>query len=71
MLCGHTHGGQVVLPSALGGARFAPVRDKRYVAGLHPWEDGRLIYTSRGVGSLAGIRFRCRPEVTVLDGLAG
>ncbi|MDZ4800034.1 MAG: phosphodiesterase YaeI [Bryobacteraceae bacterium] len=65
MLCGHTHGGQVVLP--VGGARFAPVRDKRYVAGLHPWNDGRLIYTSRGVGSLGGVRFRCRPEVTILD----
>lgn len=67
MLCGHTHGGQVILPEVLGGARFAPVRDKRYVAGLHPWQDGRLIYTSRGVGSLGGVRFNCPPEVTVLD----
>jgi predicted MPP superfamily phosphohydrolase len=65
MLCGHTHGGQVILP--IGGARFAPVRDKRYVSGLHPWHDGRLIYTSRGVGNLGGIRFNCRPEVTILD----
>jgi uncharacterized protein len=64
MLCGHTHGGQVRLP--LLGTPFAPVRDRRYVAGLHPW-DGRQLYITRGVGNLHGVRFNCRPEVSVLD----
>lgn len=63
MLSGHTHGGQVILP--LDGPRFAPVADKRYVAGLAPW-GSRQIHVSRGVGNLGGVRFRCRPEVNLL-----
>jgi predicted MPP superfamily phosphohydrolase len=64
MLCGHTHGGQVVIP--LLGAPIVPVRDRRYVAGLNRWV-GRWVYTTRGVGSLYGIRFNCRPEVSILS----
>ncbi|NWF83517.1 MAG: phosphodiesterase YaeI [Bryobacteraceae bacterium] len=64
MLSGHTHGGQVVLPAV--GPYYAPVKDKRFIAGLKRW-DGRHIYVSRGVGSLAHVRFMCRPEVTILD----
>ncbi len=64
MLCGHTHGGQVMIP--FEGPRYAPVEDRRYVSGLNPY-DGRWIYTSRGVGSLGSVRFQCRPEVTVLE----
>ncbi len=64
MLSGHTHGGQVVLP--LVGARFVPVRDKRFIAGLKPWK-GRQLYITRGVGNIDGVRVNCRPEVTVLD----
>jgi uncharacterized protein len=63
MLCGHTHGGQVMIP--FEGPRYAPIDDKRYVAGLNDY-NGRPIYTSRGVGSLGSVRFRCRPEVTLL-----
>jgi predicted MPP superfamily phosphohydrolase len=63
MLSGHTHGGQVIIP--FDGPRFAPVQDKRYVAGLGAW-GSRQIHVSRGVGSIAGIRFRCRPEVNLL-----
>ena len=63
MLSGHTHGGQVVLPWI--GPPFVPVEDRRFTAGLHPWE-GRWIYTTRGVGSILGIRIHCRPEVTLL-----
>ena len=40
--------------------------DKRIAAGLTAWGQ-RRIYVSRGVGTLFGVRFRCRPEVTVLD----
>src|SRR6202049_2048138 len=64
MLSGHTHGGQVLVP--LVGTRFIPVQDKRFIAGLKGW-NGRQVYISRGVGSLAGVRFNCRPEVTVLQ----
>jgi uncharacterized protein len=67
MLSGHTHGGQVVLP--ILGARFVPVRDKGYIAGLKPW-NGRQVFVTRGVGSIHGVRVNCRPEVSILD-LAG
>lgn len=63
MLCGHTHGGQLRLP--LIGAPYAPVRDKRYIHGLHSWEN-RWLHITSGVGNLHGVRFNCRPEVTVL-----
>ncbi len=62
-LCGHTHGGQLRLPWL--GTPFAPVRDHRYVAGLNRWRD-RWIFTTRGVGNLHGVRFNCRPEVSLL-----
>jgi uncharacterized protein len=64
MLSGHTHGGQVVLP--LIGPPFVPVQDKGYVAGLKAW-NSRWVYITRGVGNLLGLRFNCRPEVTILD----
>jgi predicted MPP superfamily phosphohydrolase len=64
MLSGHTHGGQVILP--LYGPPIIPVRDARYLAGLKPW-GSRQIHVSRGVGNLMGVRFGCRPEVSVLD----
>jgi predicted MPP superfamily phosphohydrolase len=63
MLCGHTHGGQCDLMFL--GTPFAPVRDKRFVKGLHRWED-RWIHTTRGVGNLHGLRINCRPEVSLL-----
>ena len=63
MLSGHTHGGQVVVP--LVGARFVPIQDKRFIAGLKEW-NGRKVYVSRGIGSIGGFRVNCRPEVTLL-----
>jgi predicted MPP superfamily phosphohydrolase len=63
LVCGHTHGGQFYLP--LMGTPFAPVRDKRFVKGLHRWE-GRWIHITKGVGNLLGVRFNCRPEVSLL-----
>jgi uncharacterized protein len=64
MLAGHTHGGQVVMPVL--DYSPAPVKDKRYIKGLKPWKD-RQIYVSAGVGNLDGVRFNCRPQVSVLD----
>lgn len=64
MLCGHTHGGQVFLPGL--GAPLAPVKDKRYVRGLHQLGD-RWLHISKGVGNLHGFRLNCRPEVSLLN----
>jgi predicted MPP superfamily phosphohydrolase len=63
MLSGHTHGGQVIVTH--DGARYAPVADKRYVAGLKAW-GSRQIHVTRGIGNVGGVRFRCRPEVSTL-----
>lgn len=63
LLCGHTHGGQLCLP--LLGTPFAPVRDPRYVIGLHEWS-GRPLYVTAGVGNVHGLRLNCPPEVSLL-----
>jgi uncharacterized protein len=63
LLCGHTHGGQVVLPVI--GPVVSPVTDRRFMRGLHTWR-GRRIHVTRGVGSILGFRFNCRPEVSLL-----
>jgi hypothetical protein len=63
LLCGHTHGGQVVLPWL--GAPWAPVRDKRFLAGMYCW-DNRWIHITRGVGNVHGLRFNCPPEVSLI-----
>jgi predicted MPP superfamily phosphohydrolase len=65
MFSGHTHGGQVVVPF-VGLRPFLPVVDRRFVEGLYKWE-GRYIHITRGVGSLYGIRFNCRPEISIMD----
>ncbi len=64
MLSGHTHGGQLRVPW-LGATPFAPVRDQRFVEGLHGWND-RWIHTTKGVGSVYGVRINCPPEVSFL-----
>jgi predicted MPP superfamily phosphohydrolase len=63
-LCGHTHGGQIVLPVL--GPVAAQVVDRRFVAGMQQVLDNRLVYTSRGLG-VVGLPFRinCPAEVTV------
>ena len=65
MLCGHTHGGQFKVPF-FNWTPFAPVRDHSMVEGLHSWK-GRQIHISRGVGNIWGLRFNCRPEVSLLE----
>jgi len=63
MLCGHTHGGQVMVP--FYGPPVVPILDKRYAAGLNAFER-RWIYTTRGVGNILGFRANCRPEISLL-----
>ena len=64
MLCGHTHGGQIRIPFV--GSPFLPISDRRFAMGLHRWQN-HWIYVTKGVGNLHGVRFNCRPEVTVLE----
>jgi uncharacterized protein len=64
MLSGHTHGGQLRVPW-LGATPFAPVRDKRFVEGLHAW-DGRWIHVTKGIGTVFGLRINCPPEISCL-----
>ena len=64
-ICGHTHGGQIVLPAL--GPIAAQVTDRRFVSGMcHVGE--KLVYTSRGLG-VVGLPFRlnCPAEVTVFS----
>jgi predicted MPP superfamily phosphohydrolase len=64
MLSGHTHGGQLSLPFV--GEPFAPIRDRRFVRGLHRWEN-RWLHITAGIGALHTARFNCRPEVSLLS----
>ncbi|MFN4896610.1 MAG: metallophosphoesterase [Pseudomonadota bacterium] len=62
-LCGHTHGGQVVLP--IVGPIAAQVVDTRFVSGLCHVGDS-VVYTSRGLGVVGlPFRFNCPAEVTI------
>lgn len=63
MLCGHTHGGQVIVP--FYGPPIVPIIDTRYAVGLNRYQS-RWIHTTRGVGNIRGIRFNCRPELSML-----
>lgn len=63
MLSGHTHGGQFWLP--LIGAPFNPVIDKRFLAGMYYWQSHQ-IHITKGVGNVYGLRFNCRPEISLL-----
>lgn len=64
VLCGHTHGGQVVLAN-FGNINlsFAGIVSK-YISGLYESGNSKM-YISRGIGSVAlPIRFNCKPEIT-------
>ena len=62
LLAGHTHGGQVCLPT---GPIYLPAGTGRYAAGAFDTTAGHL-YVSRGVGT-TGIpaRFFCPPELPI------
>jgi predicted MPP superfamily phosphohydrolase len=64
LLSGHTHGGQLRVPW-IGATPFAPVRDQRFVAGLHRWNE-RWIHVTKGIGSVFGMRINCPPEISCL-----
>jgi len=63
-LAGHSHGGQVRLP-IIGPVRV-PRGVGRYDLGLYETQNGPL-YVNPGIGTwLFPLRFRCRPEITVV-----
>jgi len=65
MLAGHSHGGQVRLPF-IGAPKLAFAVDE-YELGLFRTKNGPL-YVNPGIGWFATpIRFRCRPEITVIE----
>ncbi|UCG32537.1 MAG: metallophosphoesterase [Phycisphaerales bacterium] len=66
LLCGHTHGGQIRLPGV--GPLITETRlvGPRFAAGLCRYRD-MPVYVNRGIGwTRMPIRFRCRPEISVL-----
>lgn len=65
MLTGHTHGGQVNLPF-IGSPVSSSEYPQLYPAGIHR-RPRTQVYTSRGIGTIVPVRFRSRPEVSILE----
>jgi uncharacterized protein len=65
LLCGHTHGGQIILP-VIGQVFTASRYGTRYVKGLYPVGRGTMYITS-GVGAvILPIRIGVPPELSIL-----
>ena len=68
-LCGHTHGGQVVLPIlGIMGTKFVPLKHgNKYVRGFIE-EDNKKMIVTNGLGtSIFPVRFNAFPEIVVID----
>lgn len=65
MLSGHNHGGQVQLP--LIGPVFSPSRFGCRYAGGSFWETPTLLHVSRGLAGRHPLRWRCAPEIAVIE----
>lgn len=63
-LCGHTHGGQICLPSGKP-IRTCLDRHHHLASGLWKWGD-MVGYTSRGLGVVVPARFNCPPEIVLI-----
>jgi len=62
LLCGHTHGGQIVLP----GIGAVAAREFPIIAGAERREN-TTVFVSRGVGTVyIPVRVNCPPEVAIL-----
>jgi predicted MPP superfamily phosphohydrolase len=66
VLCGHTHGGQVVVPFL--GPPVLPVNNKNYSSGLTYSSRGLAVFISKGIGwAVYPVRLNCLPEIAVLE----
>lgn len=64
MLSGHVHGGQIRLP-LIGSVLVPSVYSRRYDCGV--FEEGpTVVHVSRGLGGQHPVRYKCRPEATLL-----
>lgn len=63
MLSGHTHGGQVHLPTL--GSPIPASMSHHFAAGLY-YHDSGYLYVNKGVGYTVRFRFGVRPEIAVL-----
>jgi hypothetical protein len=64
-LAGHTHGGQVQLP-LFGPVASPSVFGTRYACGVFHRGD-TVLHVTRGVGGLTPLRWRCPPEIALLE----
>ncbi len=66
VMCGHTHGGQIALPSGPIVLPPGPL-SRRYAAGLYRVADAQL-YVSRGIGATElPVRAYAPPEIAIFD----
>jgi predicted MPP superfamily phosphohydrolase len=64
-LCGHTHGGQILIPGI--GALFSNIKYSKLIQGLNLTTSGQTVYTSAGIGTSGlPIRINCPPELSIL-----
>lgn len=64
LLAGHNHGGQVRLP-VIGSVLTPSLYSRRYDCGVFA-EPPTVLHVSRGLAGQHPLRYRCRPEVTLL-----
>ena len=66
-LCGHTHGGQIVLPGGVMPYLPHGTLSREYPVGVFQLEGDRTLLVSRGVGcSTVPVRFSCPAEIHVV-----
>ena len=67
-LAGHTHGGQVVLPWLGAGHTQGTLLSRQKPAGhFDDLPGGGQMIVSRGMGESTPLRFRCLPEIVIID----